>query len=211
MQDIIVNQGGYYGIPRSKAIRDSEEILKRLDLWGKRREKALTLSGCMKRRLMIARALIHHPKLLILDEPTAGVDIELRRGMWIYLKKLREEGKTIILTTHYLEEAEQLCRHVAIIHKGKIIEKGNMSDLLMKMKMETFVLYLKNSIEEKIVDQLGGYEAKRVEPNIIEASLTADQTLNSLMGDLEKAGVKVLSMRNKSSRLEEIFVHLTKN
>lgn len=209
VEDIIVNQAGYYGIAREEAKRSTEALLKQLELWEKRDQTARMLSGGMKRRLMIARALVHHPKLLILDEPTAGVDVELRRSMWEFLQKLNDEGMTIILTTHYLEEAEQLCRNLAIINKGDIIERGSVKDLLVKLSQETFVLDAYGNIDEKMLRDLQMFHAKMIDTNTIEASITEGQSLNELMLALDKGGIRIRSMRGKTNRLEELFVNLT--
>ncbi|WP_392565756.1 ABC transporter ATP-binding protein [Utexia brackfieldae] len=202
---IVVNQAGYYGISRSKALTKAEEYLKLLDLWNKKDVQARTLSGGMKRRLMIARALIHEPKLLILDEPTAGVDIELRRSMWDFLRQLNQQGITIILTTHYLEEAEMLCRHIGIISNGLLIENTSMRDLLSKMQSETFVF---DFIPATTKPELIGYNTKLIEPGVIEVDVMRNQGLNQLFNLFEKQNMQILSMRNKSNRLEELFIHL---
>ncbi|HLW73451.1 MAG TPA: ABC transporter ATP-binding protein [Gammaproteobacteria bacterium] len=205
--DIVVNQAGFYGIPRKLARERAEKYLKQLSLWEKREDMSRTLSGGMKRRLMIARALVHEPKLLILDEPTAGVDIEIRRSMWDFLRKINREGISIILTTHYLEEAENLCRRVAIIDQGLIIEEGSTRDLLAKLHTETFVLNLRKPLES--LPKLDGYAATRVDDTTVEVEVSKDQDVNALFELLSKAGVQVLSMRNKANRLEELFVRLT--
>lgn len=209
VQDILVQQAGYYGIPRTEATKRSEKYLKQLGLWEKRNEKSQALSGGMKRRLMIARALVHEPTLLILDEPTAGVDIELRRGMWDFLRELSESGVTIILTTHYLEEAELLCNRVAIINKGDIIEQGSMKDVLGKLQKESFILYLQHPITKEVVHDLKRYHLLFVDPTTIEVSLENGDTLNDVFKELEARHIPVQSMRNKSNRLEEVFVNLT--
>ena len=206
--DIVVNQGGYYGIPRAKAVADAEPILKQLGLWEKRAATARELSGGMKRRLMIARALIHHPKLLILDEPTAGVDIELRRGMWEFLTKINREGTTIILTTHYLEEAEQLCKNVAIINKGEIIEHGPMRQLLSKLDTESFLFYLKDPISEGTIQRLEHCDIQKIDETTIAVTLKEGAHLNDFVLELTNEGVYIESMRNKSNRLEEVFLSL---
>lgn len=208
VQDIVVNQGGYYGIPRAKAIADAEPILHQLGLWEKRSATARELSGGMKRRLMIARALIHHPKLLILDEPTAGVDIELRRGMWEFLTKINREGTTIILTTHYLEEAEQLCKNVAIINKGEIIVHGSMRQLLSKLDSESFLFYLKDPVPDAVLTHLEHCNVKKIDPTTLEVTLKEGARLNDFILQLTSAGIDIQSMRNKSNRLEEIFLSL---
>ncbi|HSN17560.1 MAG TPA: ABC transporter ATP-binding protein [Gammaproteobacteria bacterium] len=205
--DIVVNQAGFYGIPRSLAKQRAEKYLKQLSLWEKRNDMSRTLSGGMKRRLMIARALVHEPRLLILDEPTAGVDIEIRRSMWDFLRKINQEGISIILTTHYLEEAENLCRRVAIIDHGTIIEQGSTRDLLAKLHTETFVLNLRKPLPR--LPDLPGYKAVLADETTIEVEVNRDQDVNKLFDDLSRAGVQVLSMRNKANRLEELFIKLT--
>lgn len=207
VQQIVVNQAGYYGVPRKEAMKRSEKYLKQLDLWEKRDERARMLSGGMKRRLMIARALMHEPKLLILDEPTAGVDIELRRGMWEFLRKLNEEGTTIILTTHYLEEAEMLCRNIGIIQSGELIENTDMKSLLAKLQSETFILDL--AIYEN-QPKIKGYNTKWEDKQTLEVEVARDQGISDVFSQLSVQGITVLSMRNKANRLEELFVKLTK-
>lgn len=202
---IVVNQAGYYGVPRGIALERAEKYLTQLGLWEKRHARSRELSGGMKRRLMIARALMHEPKLLILDEPTAGVDIELRRSMWDFLKKINSQGITIILTTHYLEEAEMLCRNIAIIDKGIIIEHTSMKGLLAKLNQETFVLDLAAEYSELALD---GFPSRLVAPHTLEVDVLKDQGLNQVFQALDSQGVKVLSLRNKSNRLEELFVRL---
>ncbi len=203
---ILVNQAGFYGIRRDVAKERVEYWLKQLQLWDKRDAISRTLSGGMKRRLMIARALIHAPRLLILDEPTAGVDIEVRRSMWEFLRRINEEGTTIILTTHYLEEAESLCRHVAIIDEGRIIENDRMSTVLRKLHTETFVLNLRQPIAAAPV--LPGYRVARTDEQTLEVEVSKDQNLNEIFTALSALGVEVLSMRNKANRLEELFMRL---
>src|SRR5215469_4912840 len=190
---IVVNQAGFYGIPRPVARQRAEKYLKQLQLWDKRNGISRALSGGMKRRLMIARALMHEPRLLILDEPTAGVDIEIRRSMWDFLRTINEQGTTIILTTHYLEEAENLCRNIAIINGGRIAERDRMSSLLRRLNTEIFVLNLRNS--------LGA-------PHTLEVEISKEQNLNDLFQRLSEQRIEVLSMRNKVNRLEEIFMRL---
>ncbi|MEK7531687.1 MAG: ABC transporter ATP-binding protein [Patescibacteria group bacterium] len=207
--DIVVNAGGYYGIPRTEALPRAEELLKALGLYEKRNLRSMTLSGGMKRRLMIARALIHKPKFLILDEPTAGVDIELRRGMWDFLKSLTAEGLTILLTTHYLEEAEQLCKHVAIMNHGEIISSGTMKEILGKLKAEVLVLDLAKPIDEKTLKELRDYRAKKIDKTSIEIEIEEGTGLNAALLLLNGGGFPIQSIRNKSGRLEEIFVRLT--
>lgn len=205
LQQIVINQAGYYGVPRGIAKQRAEKYLKQLDLWDKRNARARELSGGMKRRLMIARALMHEPRMLILDEPTAGVDIEIRRSMWGFLKEINQQGITIILTTHYLEEAEMLCRNIAIIDKGTIIENTTMKDLLTKLNVETFILDLPPGTPEPQVD---GFTIRMPNDSTLEVDVPKDTCLNSVFAQLSEQGVMVLSMRNKSNRLEELFVHL---
>jgi ABC-2 type transport system ATP-binding protein len=207
--EIVANQAGYYGIERGEAFRRAEEKLRKLDLWDKRQVMSRTLSGGMKRRLMIARALVNEPKLLILDEPTAGVDIEIRRSMWKFLREINEAGTTIILTTHYLEEAESLCRNIAIIDKGELIENTSTRQLLNSLKVETFVLDLESPLAE--LPQLKTHKLKRVDDQTIEADICHDNSINSLFTELNAHGIKVLSMRNKTNRLEELFMNLVAN
>ncbi|AMM81292.1 MULTISPECIES: ABC transporter ATP-binding protein [Pasteurella] len=206
--DILVNQAGYYGIPRHEAIKRAEIWLKKLDLWEKRTQQAIRLSGGMKRRLMIARALMHRPRLLILDEPTAGVDIELRRTMWTFLRELNQQGTTIILTTHYLEEAEMLCRHIGIIQQGKLVIDMPMKALLAKLETETFVLDLAPNCP---LPRIEGYQVLSVTENSLEVEIRREQGLNSLFAQLSTQGIQVLSMRNKANRLEELFVSMSLN
>jgi ABC-2 type transport system ATP-binding protein len=204
--EIVVNQAGHYGIPRDLAHQRAETYLRQLGLWEKRREIARQLSGGMKRRLMIARALVHEPKLLILDEPTAGVDIEIRRSMWDFLREINARGTTIILTTHYLEEAESLCRHVAIIDQGRIIENDRMSVLLGQLGLETFVLNLHRPLAEP--PDVPGYALRRINDFTLEVDVSKDRGLNNLFRDLSALGITVVSLRNKANRLEELFVRL---
>jgi ABC-2 type transport system ATP-binding protein len=204
--DIVVNQAGFYGIPRKLARERAEKYLKQLSLWEKRDDMSRNLSGGMKRRLMIARALVHEPKLLILDEPTAGVDIEIRRSMWEFLRKINKEGISIILTTHYLEEAETLCRRVAIIDKGTIIEQGSTKDLLAKLHTETFVLNLRKPLNK--LPAVDGYALTQVDDTTLEVEVNKNQDINGLFALLTQDDVQVLSMRNKVNRLEELFVRL---
>jgi ABC-2 type transport system ATP-binding protein len=203
---IVVNQAGFYGIPRPIARERAEKYLKQLQLWEKRNTIARGLSGGMKRRLMIARALMHEPRLLILDEPTAGVDIEIRRSMWDFLRNINEQGTTIILTTHYLEEAETLCRNIAIINGGLIVERDRMSNLLRRLNTETFVLNLRNSIS--VAPKLEGYGVVLVDDHNLEVETGKEQNLNDVFAQLSALGIEVLSMRNKVNRLEEIFMRL---
>lgn len=204
--DIVVTQAGYYGIPRKQATERAEVYLRKLGLWEKRNERARMLSGGMKRRLMIARALVHEPKLLILDEPTAGVDIELRRSMWDFLTEINEAGTTIILTTHYLEEAESLCRNIAIIDHGTIIQNTSMKALLQQLDTETFILDLKDDFAQ--LPQLNGYVIRARDAHTLEVDVPKAQGLNALFSHLAEQGIEVSSMRNKANRLEELFVSL---
>ena len=206
--EIIVNQGGYYGIERKEAFRRAEELLKHLDLWDKRKEKALNLSGGMKRRLMIARALIHKPQLLILDEPTAGVDIEIRRTMWEFLSSLNAAGTTIILTTHYLEEAENFCHNIAILDKGEVIENTGMKQLLSRLQTEKFVLDLKEPLTK--LPQSDDFIMSLPDANTLEVEIDKSRSLNFMFDFFNKHNIRVLSMRNKSNRLEELFIALIK-
>ncbi len=202
---IVVNQAGYYGVEPHLARQRAEKYLKELELWEKRNEKSRMLSGGMKRRLMIARALMHEPKLLILDEPTAGVDIELRRSMWQFLKQLNETGTTIILTTHYLEEAEILCRNIGIIQGGELVENTSMKNLLSQLKSETFILDLASADP---VPQLTGFTYRQPDPLTLEIDVDRHQGLNAIFAQLSAQNVQVRSMRNKANRLEELFVSL---
>lgn len=206
VEHIVTTQGGYYGLPPEVAKQRTEKYLSKLGLWEKRQDTARELSGGMKRRLMIARALVHEPKLLVLDEPTAGVDIEMRRAMWDFMRELNESGTTIILTTHYLEEAEMLCRNIAIINEGTIIEQGSMRNLLQQLNTESFLLDIEGSIPEDI--SVAGYEIRRVDDHCIEADVHKGQSINDLFERLTEQNIKVSSMRNKANRLEETFVRL---
>ena len=203
---IVVNQAGFYGIPRKIARVRAEKYLRQLQLWDKRNGPARGLSGGMKRRLMIARALMHEPRLLILDEPTAGVDIEIRRSMWDFLQDINAHGTTIILTTHYLEEAEKLCRNIAIIDHGQIIERDRMGSLLGRLHNETFVLNLRTP--SAVLPAIAEFKLTRVEDLVLEVEVSKDQNLNELFEELSGAGIEVVSMRNKVNRLEEIFMQL---
>ncbi len=207
--DVVANQAGYYGIERDEAYRRAETTLRKLDLWDKRRVMSRTLSGGMKRRLMIARALVHEPRLLILDEPTAGVDIEIRRSMWTFLREINDAGTTIILTTHYLEEAESLCRNIAIIDEGRVIENTSMRDLLNTLSMETFVLDLADALPE--VPRLSRHRLLRIDDHTVEAEIRRDESINTLFTELTQRDIRVLSMRNKTNRLEELFMRLVEN
>jgi ABC-2 type transport system ATP-binding protein len=204
--DIVVTQAGYYGIPAKIAKARAEQYLTQLGLWGKHNVPSRELSGGMKRRLMIARALVHQPRLLILDEPTAGVDIELRRSMWSFLTELNQQGITIILTTHYLEEAEQLCRNIGIIDHGRIVENTNKKDLLKKLQVETFLLDLKDA--QLIAPQLLGYPAQLLDAHTLQVQVNKAQGVTELFRQLAQQKVEVLSLRNKTNRLEELFVSL---
>lgn len=203
---ILLNQAGFYGIPRRLASERLEKYLTALQLWDKRNAVSRTLSGGMKRRLMIARALMHEPQLIILDEPTAGVDIEVRRTMWTFMRDINDAGKTIILTTHYLEEAENLCRHVAIIDKGRIIENDRMSRVLRKLHTEVFVFNLRNPLAA--APELPDYRVVMPDDHTLEIEVSKEQNLNDIFSRLSASGIEVLSMRNKSNRLEELFVRL---
>ncbi|WGO83025.1 ABC transporter ATP-binding protein [Arsenophonus apicola] len=202
---IVLNQAGYYGVPRSLALSRAEMYLSQLALWNKRDEPARDLSGGMKRRLMIARALMHQPKLLILDEPTAGVDIELRRSMWSFLKNLNAQGTTIILTTHYLEEAEMLCRNIGIIQYGELIENTSMKKLLNQLESETFIFDL---APKSPIPTLEGYKFRLLDTSTLEVDVLRDQGLNGLFSQFSEQGIQITSMRNKVNRLEELFVGL---
>jgi ABC-2 type transport system ATP-binding protein len=204
---IVVNQAGFYGIPRPLARERAEKYLKQLQLWDRRKSIARGLSGGMKRRLMIARALMHEPRLLILDEPTAGVDIEIRRSMWEFLREINARGTTIILTTHYLEEAENLCRNIAIIQGGNIIERDTMANVLRKLQTEVFVFNLRDV--QASPPQLNGFTALLVDPNTLEIEVDKSQSLNDIFAQLSAQGIGVNSMRNKVNRLEELFMRLT--
>ncbi|EPW5500356.1 ABC transporter ATP-binding protein [Vibrio vulnificus] len=208
VEQIVLQQAGYYGVPRELAKQRAEKYLTKLDLWEKRKERARNLSGGMKRRLMIARALMHEPKLLILDEPTAGVDIELRRSMWEFLKEINQkQGITIILTTHYLEEAEMLCRNIGIINRGELIENTTMKSLLAKLDVETFILDL---APNSPMPCLEGVASSRVENDSLEIEVEKTQPLNHVFSQLSEQGVMVMSMRNKANRLEELFVNIVR-
>lgn len=203
---IVVNQAGYYGVSRADALIRAEKYLTQLDLWEKRDSPARALSGGMKRRLMIARALMHEPQLLILDEPTAGVDIELRRSMWTFLTELNEQGVTIILTTHYLEEAEMLCRNIGIIDKGVLVECTSMKSLLSRLNLETFILDLASDLST--APTLEGMVCRLTDGHTLEIDVAKEQSINSVFSQLSEQGIQVLSMRNKANRLEELFVEL---
>ena len=206
--DIVTTQAGFYGIKKSIAQPKVEKMLKRLGLWDKRHDQARTLSGGFKRRLMIAKALIHEPKLLILDEPTAGVDIELRREMWDFLKEINSNGTTIILTTHYLEEAEQLCRNIEIIDHGEIVVDTSMKELLRKLDVQGFVLDLEDPLKE--VPTIKDYSLRLEDPLTLIAAVNKEKSINNLFDELNKLNIKVKSMRNESNRLEELFIEMVK-
>ena len=206
VQQIVVNQAGYYGVSRKEAMKRSEKYLKQSNLWEKRNVRARMLSGGMKRRLMIARALMHEPRLLILDEPTAGVDIELRRELWEFLRELNENGTTIILTTHYLEEAEMLCRNIGIIQSGELIENTSMKELLSKLQFETFIFDLAPYDTKPVIE---GYACTFEDEQTIAVEVERNQGVNGIFDQLTRQGIKVLSMRNKSNRLEELFLKIT--
>ena len=207
--NIVLNQAGYYGLNRRLAWERAEKYLRALRLWDRRDDVSRSLSGGMKRRLMIARALVHEPRLLILDEPTAGVDIEIRRSMWEFLREINAAGTTIILTTHYLEEAESLCRHVAIIDEGEIIEDAPMSRVLRKLQREVFVLSLADELER--APELSGFSTELLDATELEVELGAEQNLNDLFRELNTRGLQVVSMRNKANRLEELFMRLVES
>jgi len=204
--DILVTQAGYYGIPAPLATERAVKYLKLLGLWEKHNMPSRSLSGGMKRRLMIARALIHEPKLLVLDEPTAGVDIELRRSMWGFLEDINRQGTTIILTTHYLEEAERLCRNIAIIDKGKIVKNTSVKNLIKQLNKETFVLDLNKEIKD--IEPLNGYPLSLIDSTTIEVAVDKDKSLNQLFNHLTAMDIEIISMRNKANRLEELFIDM---
>lgn len=206
VKNIVLNQAGFYGIPRRQAKERTERFLRELKLWDKRDDMSRNLSGGMKRRLMIARALVHEPRLLILDEPTAGVDIEIRRSMWNYLQRINAEGTTIILTTHYLEEAEFLCRTVAIIDRGEIAEHDRMPNVLRKLRLQTFVLNTAAPVPDGVA--LDGFHSRAVDDTTLEVDVHADQSLNELFEVLSAHNIQIESMRTKSNRLEELFLKL---
>ena len=206
--DIVANQAGYYGVPRKVALERAEKYLKQLQLWEKRNSISRGLSGGMKRRLMIARAMVNEPRILILDEPTAGVDIEIRRSMWSFVQQIAEQGTTIILTTHYLEEAEQLCKNIAIIDHGQIVKNTTIKELLKTLDIETFIFDLDKTPDVTLLSALG---AKHTEDCSIEMDVPKSKSLNSVFKQLDQAGYSVLSMRNKANRLEELFVKMIEN
>ena len=207
--DIVELQGGFYGLTGAQARASTKKYLRKLGLWDKRNEQARHLSGGMKRRLMIARALVHEPRLLILDEPTAGVDIEIRRSMWAFLTEMNQAGTTIILTTHYLEEAESLCRNIAIIDHGEIVENTSMRALLQQLDTETFVLDFAQDLVD--VPAIEGFSVRRFDAHCLEVDLQKGQHLNDVFHALDAKGLQVASMRNKSNRLEQLFVSLTRS
>ena len=209
VEDIVITQAGYYGIPKDIAKERCRNLLEKLSLWDKRNDQARNLSGGQKRRLMIAKALVHEPKLLLLDEPTAGVDIELRREMWNFLSDINKNGTTIILTTHYLEEAEQHCNNIAIIDEGTIVENTSMKELLSRLSIQSFVLDLQDEISE--LPNFSIYDLKLQDPKTLIATLTKDDDLNNLFNQLTDHGIKVKSMRNEQNRLEELFIRLIKD
>ena len=207
VQDILISQAGYFGIERKAALKDSEVILKRLELWGKKDVSSRTLSGGMKRRLMIARALIHKPKLLILDEPTAGVDVELRHGMWEYLRELNRQGTTILLTTHYLEEVEQMCRHAAIIKNGEIIKNDRVKNLLQLLDEETYIVSVK---QMHPLDKFRDFNSKILDDTTIEVEVVKPQTLNDFIVCLAKDGIEVTDIRPKGNRMVKLYLKILK-
>ena len=207
--EVVANAAGYYGIPRAEAFRRAEKYLRHLDLWDKRRVMARNISGGMKRRLMIARALVHEPRLLILDEPTAGVDIEIRRSMWKFLREINRAGTTIILTTHYLEEAESLCRNIAIIDEGQLISNTTTKQLLNTLHKETFILDIEKPLRAAPV--LPQHTLQLVDEYTLEAEIYRNESINTLFSELTEQGIRVLSMRNKTNRLEELFMRLVEN
>ena len=209
IEDVVLNQAGYFGISRTKAKPLAQKYLKQLDLWDRRHSNGLSLSGGMKRRVMIVRALIHEPKLLILDEPTAGVDIELRRSLWDFITKINSEGTSIILTTHYLEEAENLCKNIAIINHGNIIINSDLKSFLQQLDKEYFLLFTKDPLENNI--KIDNYKFKIVDSHTLEIEIPKNDSLNPLFSTLSANNITVTSMKNKSNRLEELFFSLTKN
>jgi len=207
--EIVINQAGYYGIPRQEARERAEFYVQKLGLWNKRRNMARELSGGMKRRLMIARALVHEPKLLILDEPTAGVDIEIRRSMWEFMRETNAQGTTIILTTHYLEEAENLCKNIAIINNGLMVEHTAMNTLLRKLHVETFLLNLREPLQE--LPSIEGYKMSLLDKDTLSVEISREHTINDLFKKLDQYHIQVTSLRSKTSRLEEVFVRMMGN
>ncbi len=208
VRNIVINQAGYYGIPAKKARIRADQCLKQMDLWDKRNTVSRRLSGGMKRRVMIARALVHEPRLLILDEPTAGVDIEIRHSMWQMMEEVNRNGTTIILTTHYLEEAESLCRNIAIINQGKIVENSDMQTLLSRINKEHFVLNLLKPLDK--APDIEGYQLELSEPRLLQVAVPKDKGLNGLFQKLTEQGIEVLSLKNKSNRLEQLFMDIVR-
>lgn len=206
--DIVLDQAGYYGMTREQALPRAEKVLKDLGLWEKKDATAQALSGGMKRRLMIARALVHEPEILLLDEPTAGVDVELRRGMWDFLRELNEQGTTIVLTTHYLEEVELLCRRVAIINKGVVIEEGSVKELLTKLNFVTLLLDSTEPVTDAALVLLRDMKIKRIDDSTIELTLKPGETVNDAIRKISATGIQIANVRNSGSRLEEVFVNL---
>jgi len=208
LEEIVANQAGYYGVERKEAFRRAEVCLRQLDLWDKRREMARELSGGMKRRLMIARALAHQPKLLILDEPTAGVDVEIRHAMWDLLREINRQGTTIILTTHYLEEAERLCRHIGIINHGEIIECTSLSGLLNRLSAENFELNLRERLVDFPDQSIDGFALHQLDDCTLEVEVAKGQSINSLFTTLSERGIEVMGMRSAQNRLEQLFMDI---
>jgi len=206
VRDIVMTQAGYYGLPRKLAAERCEKYLRKLGLWEKRDERSRSLSGGMKRRLMIARALVHEPRLLILDEPTAGVDIELRRSMWEFLTEINNNGTTIILTTHYLEEAEQLCRNIAIIDEGKIVENTSMRKLLSELDSQVYILETSSQIPSNLDLKLEHASLEIIDEHCIELTVSGGLSINDVFAVFSEAGIKIDSMRNKTNRLEQLFL-----
>lgn len=206
LEEITANQAGYYGVERKEAFRRAEICLRQLDLWGKRREMARSLSGGMKRRLMIARALVHQPRLLILDEPTAGVDVEIRHAMWDLLREINQQGTTIILTTHYLEEAERLCRHIGIINRGEIIEQSSLPEFLNKLSSESFELNLRHPLTGFAEQSVDGFALRLLDDRTLEVEVAKGQSINRLFAALSERGIEVMGMRSAQNRLEQLFM-----
>ena len=211
LKDIVLTQAGYYGLPRKLAKERCDKYLKKLGLWEKRFDRSRSLSGGMKRRLMIARALVHEPRLLILDEPTAGVDIELRRSMWDFLTEINANGTTIILTTHYLEEAEQMCRNIAIIDEGEIIENTSMKKLIAELDSQIFILDTLNEIKTKPEITIDDALIQRIDAHSFEVKVPSGKLINEVFEELDKQGIKISSMRNKTNRLEQLFLSRLRN
>ncbi len=211
LEEIVVNQAGYYGVERGEAFRRAEICLRQLDLWDKRREMARSLSGGMKRRLMIARALAHQPKLLILDEPTAGVDVEIRHAMWGLLREINQQGTTIILTTHYLEEAERMCRHIGIINQGEIIERSSLSQLLNKLNTQCYELNLGKDLPHFSDQSVDGFVLSRLNDLTLQVEVPKEQSINNLFALLSKRGIEVVGMRSAQNRLEQLYMDIVAN